>query len=87
MRFLLNFLIFLYGAVYLIVGGYYKRHPVPIKMTTQELQEKLYEFIKPSYPEIKINVVTQRTTFVNYISQTTSLKFSSLSSDIIIWHI
>jgi hypothetical protein len=26
-------------------------------MTTQELQDKLYEFLKPSYPDIKINVV------------------------------
>ena len=26
-------------------------------MTTKQLQEKLYEFIKPSYPDIKINVV------------------------------
>jgi hypothetical protein len=26
-------------------------------MTTQQLQEKLYEFVKPSYPDIKINVV------------------------------
>ena len=26
-------------------------------MTTQELQEKLYEFVKPSYPDIKINVL------------------------------
>ena len=26
-------------------------------MTTQELQEKLYEFTKPNYPDIKINVV------------------------------
>ena len=26
-------------------------------MTTQELQEKLYEFTKPSYPDIKIKVV------------------------------
>ena len=25
-------------------------------MTTQELQEKLYEFIKPTYPDIKIKV-------------------------------
>jgi len=31
--------------------------PFQSKMTTQELQEKLYEFIKPSYPDIKINVV------------------------------
>ncbi|QES91052.1 DUF2695 domain-containing protein [Rhizosphaericola mali] len=26
-------------------------------MTTEQLQEKLYEFIRPSYPDIKINVV------------------------------
>ncbi len=26
-------------------------------MTTEELQEKLYEFVRPSYPDIKINVV------------------------------
>lgn len=26
-------------------------------MTTQELQERLYEFVKSSYPDIKINVV------------------------------
>ena len=26
-------------------------------MTTKELQDKLYEFVKPSYPDIKINVV------------------------------
>jgi hypothetical protein len=26
-------------------------------MTTEQLQEKLYEFVRPSYPNIKINVV------------------------------
>ena len=26
-------------------------------MTTEKLQEKLYEFVRPSYPDIKINVV------------------------------
>ena len=26
-------------------------------MTTEQLQEKLYEFVRPSYPDIKINVV------------------------------
>lgn len=45
------------GCVYLSVGGCYNRHSVPINITAQELQEKLYEFTKQRYPNIKIEVV------------------------------